>query len=114
MPAGYSDIPRNRLDGDQGNSIDGGAGNDFIAAGTGADYVHGGEDKDFIYGMDQGDVLFGDGDNDINSVRHIDRSWLDKYPADIDFNIRSHVGDHFPERDFISCASANDAWRLAA
>lgn len=65
VPDGYSDTPRNRLDGDQGNVIDGGAGNDFIAAGTGADYVHGGSGKDWIYGMDQGDVLFGDGDNDL-------------------------------------------------
>ena len=65
VPAGYSDAPRNRLDGDQSNLIDGGAGNDFIAAGTGADYVHGGADKDLILGMDQDDVLFGDGDNDL-------------------------------------------------
>jgi Ca2+-binding RTX toxin-like protein len=33
------------LEGDQGNLIDGGAGDDFIAAGTGADYVHGGADN---------------------------------------------------------------------
>ncbi|MHB0986531.1 MAG: putative Ig domain-containing protein [Sulfuricella sp.] len=64
VPLGYSDAPRNRLEGDQGNLIDGGAGNDFIAAGTGADYVHGGADKDFIFGMDKDDVLFGDGGND--------------------------------------------------
>lgn len=65
VPDGYSDAPRNRLEGDQGNIIDGGAGNDFIAAGTGADYVHGGADKDFIFGMDKDDVLFGDGGNDL-------------------------------------------------
>ena len=64
VPDGYSDASRNRLDDDQGNIIDGGAGNDFIAAGTGADYVHGGTDKDFIFGMDKDDVLFGDGGND--------------------------------------------------
>ncbi len=65
VPMGFSDAPRNRLDGDQGNIIDGGSGNDFIAAGTGADYVHGGTDMDLIYGMDKADILFGDGGNDI-------------------------------------------------
>jgi Ca2+-binding RTX toxin-like protein len=65
VPDGFSDTPRNRLDGDQGNYIDGGSGDDFIAAGTGADFVHGGSDKDWIYGMDKGDVLFGDGGNDL-------------------------------------------------
>ena len=49
-PYGYTNpSPRNRLADDQGNLIDGGAGNDFIAAGTGADYVHGGEDMDLIF-----------------------------------------------------------------
>jgi len=65
VPHGFSDAPRNRLADDAGNLIDGGAGNDFIAAGTGADTVHGGADKDFIFGMDQDDILFGDGDNDL-------------------------------------------------
>lgn len=65
VPNSGSNAPRNRLDGDQGNRIDGGAGHDFIAAGSGADYVHGGAGKDFIFGMDQADILFGDGDNDI-------------------------------------------------
>ena len=45
---------------DQSNQIDGGAGNDIIAAGTRAHYVHGGADIDFIYGMDKADILFGD------------------------------------------------------
>lgn len=49
VPDGYSDAPRNRLEGDQGDIIDGGAGNDFIAAGTGADYVHGGAANDHNY-----------------------------------------------------------------
>jgi Ca2+-binding RTX toxin-like protein len=44
----------------EGNVIDGGAGNDYIAAGTGADTVHGGLDDDDILGMDGADVLFGD------------------------------------------------------
>ena len=49
-PHGYTNpSPRNRLADDQGNLIDGGAGNDFIAAGTGADYVHGGADMDLIF-----------------------------------------------------------------
>ena len=64
-PSGYSDAPRNRLADDQGNNIDGGTGNDFIAAGTGADNVHGGADNDLIYGMDKADILFGDGGHDV-------------------------------------------------
>ena len=64
-PYAYGNYERNRLFYDQGNMIDGGAGNDFIAAGTGADYVHGGADKDVIWGMDKDDILFGDGDNDV-------------------------------------------------
>jgi Ca2+-binding RTX toxin-like protein len=47
------------------NQIDGGAGNDFIAAGTAADYVHGGADKDEIWGMGGADILFGDAGNDV-------------------------------------------------
>jgi len=64
VPYSFSDAPRNRLADDQGNIIDGGAGNDFIAAGTGVDYVHGGADKDEIWGMDKDDILFGDSGND--------------------------------------------------
>ena len=48
-----------------GNIIDGGAGNDYIAAGTGADIVHGGSEDDDINGMDGGDVLFGEAGVDI-------------------------------------------------
>jgi trimeric autotransporter adhesin len=47
-----------------GNIIDGGAGNDYIAAGTDADIVHGGADDDDIFGMDDADILFGDGGAD--------------------------------------------------
>lgn len=65
VPHGFSNAARNRLADDQGNIIDGGDGDDFIAAGTGADYVHGGADKDYIFGMDKDDILFGDGGNDI-------------------------------------------------
>lgn len=65
VPDSYSDAPRNRLADDQGNLIDGGSGDDFIAAGTGADTVRGGAEKDYIYGMDKDDVLFGDGGNDL-------------------------------------------------
>jgi len=64
VPISSNNAPRNRLADDQGNIIDGGTGNDFIAAGTGADYVHGGADKDQIWGMDKDDILFGDGGND--------------------------------------------------
>ena len=64
-PHGYTNpSPRNRLADDQGNLIDGGAGNDFIVAGTGADYVHGGADMDLIWGMDKADIIFGDAGND--------------------------------------------------
>lgn len=65
VPLSYHDSPRNRLDGDSGNIIDAGIGNDFVAAGTGADIVHGGADNDFIFGMDKGDILFGDSGNDL-------------------------------------------------
>jgi Ca2+-binding RTX toxin-like protein len=65
VPVMFADAPRNRLDGDDGNLIDGGSGHDFIAAGTGADIVHGGDDNDYIYGMDKDDILFGDGGNDL-------------------------------------------------
>ncbi|RQO54416.1 hypothetical protein DBR47_22460 [Paucibacter sp. KBW04] len=65
VPKGYTDAPRNRLDGDDGNMIDGGAGDDFIAAGTGSDYVHGGSDKDLIFGMGKDDIIFGDDGSDI-------------------------------------------------
>ena len=43
-----------------GNVIDGGAGDDYIAAGTAADVVHGGADDDDIFGQEDADVLFGD------------------------------------------------------
>lgn len=49
---------------DEGNFIDGGAGDDRIDAGTGADVVHGGGDNDLIAGMDLADVLLGDAGND--------------------------------------------------
>ena len=65
VPLSYSNSPRDRLDDDKENVIDGGIGNDFIAAGTGADIVHGGENNDFIFGMDKGDILFGDAGNDL-------------------------------------------------
>jgi Ca2+-binding RTX toxin-like protein/pimeloyl-ACP methyl ester carboxylesterase len=65
VPQSGASFFRNRLEGDAGNIIDGGSGNDFIAAGTGADLVHGGAGKDLIWGMDGVDILFGDGDNDV-------------------------------------------------
>lgn len=49
----------------EGNVIDGGGGNDYIAAGTGHDTVSGGEGDDDIAGMDKDDILFGDAGNDI-------------------------------------------------
>lgn len=47
-----------------GNTIDGGAGNDYIASGDGADIVHGGDDDDDIVGMGGADWLFGDAGSD--------------------------------------------------
>ena len=47
------------------NVIDGGAGDDYIAAGTGADIVHGGDDHDDILGLRGNDLLFGDAGDDI-------------------------------------------------
>lgn len=44
-----ADYARNRIEETTGNQIDGGTGDDFIAAGTGADYVHGGADKDLVH-----------------------------------------------------------------
>lgn len=55
------------LNTDQGNLIDGGAGNDMIDAGTGNDHVHGGSDNDQIAGAGGEDILFGDAGNDILS-----------------------------------------------
>jgi Ca2+-binding RTX toxin-like protein len=65
VPDAFSDAARNRLADDDGNIIDGGAGNDFIAAGTGADYVQGGADNDQIWGMDKNDILLGGSGNDL-------------------------------------------------
>ncbi len=53
------------LEGDAGNFIDGGAGDDWIRAGSGDDMVHGGDDDDRIYGLGGSDVLFGDDGADI-------------------------------------------------
>ena len=47
-----------------GNVIEGGAGNDRIAAGTGADVVSGGDDDDTIWGMGGSDTLTGGAGND--------------------------------------------------
>lgn len=48
-----------------GNTIDAGAGNDYVAAGDGEDIVHGGADDDDIIGMGGADLLFGDDGSDI-------------------------------------------------
>ncbi|MEJ5129185.1 hypothetical protein WH367_24325, partial [Comamonas sp. MYb21] len=48
-----------------GNTIDAGAGNDYVAAGDGEDIVHGGADDDDIIGMGGADLLFGDEGSDI-------------------------------------------------
>jgi Ca2+-binding RTX toxin-like protein len=53
-------VQRDTQANDQGNIIDGGAGDDLILAGTGGDIVHGGADSDEIFGMGGSDQLFGD------------------------------------------------------
>jgi trimeric autotransporter adhesin len=74
-----STVGRETPTSDNGNVIDGGAGQDYIYAGTGADVVHGGEDADAIVGMGGNDMLFGDeggdriygdGANDTTLVTH--------------------------------------------
>jgi len=57
-------IARDKQEGDDGNIIDAGAGEDWVAAGTGNDTVHGGEDADEIFGMAGSDLLYGDGGDD--------------------------------------------------
>ncbi|MDB5874493.1 MAG: hypothetical protein JWQ07_3935, partial [Ramlibacter sp.] len=48
----------------EGNVIDGGAGDDYIAAGTNDDRVEGGDGNDVILGMDHSDLLMGDAGDD--------------------------------------------------
>ncbi|WP_341908625.1 calcium-binding protein [Polaromonas sp. YR568] len=57
-------IGRDQQANDDGNLIDGGAGQDSIYAGNGSDVVHGGADSDDVKGMAGNDLLFGDGGND--------------------------------------------------
>lgn len=81
-----------------GNTIDGGAGNDYIAAGDGADIVHGGDDDDDIVGMGGADWLFGDAGNDF--------IWGDGYasnPASGIYTLNDAHGD-----DFLSGGAGND------
>jgi Ca2+-binding RTX toxin-like protein len=60
------EIQKDKQDGDQGNTIDAGAGDDLVAAGTGDDQVRGGAGSDDLYGMAGADVLLGeDGDDRI-------------------------------------------------
>ncbi|SUD12937.1 HlyJ hemolysin-like protein [Aquipseudomonas alcaligenes] len=61
----YSGAGIGSVAGDAGNFIDGGAGNDNIAAGTGSDLVHGSDGNDSIDGMHGHDVLHGDAGNDL-------------------------------------------------
>jgi Ca2+-binding RTX toxin-like protein len=53
------------LDGDAGNFVDGGPGDDLIRAGSGDDIVHGGADSDDIFGLAGSDLLFGDDGDDV-------------------------------------------------
>ena len=75
--------------GDQGNSIDAGAGNDHVAAGTGGDEVYGGDGDDQISGMAGSDILFGDAGNDklfgdgVNDDRYAEFAPPDTHAGDI-------------------------------
>ena len=57
-------VQRDQQAGDAGNLIDGGNGDDFIAAGSGADIVDGGAGSDDILGMGGNDILFGGAERD--------------------------------------------------
>lgn len=81
-----------------GNTIDGGAGNDFIAAGDGADIVHGGDDDDDIVGMGGADMLFGDAGSDF--------IWGDGYSNDIAAGIYTPNDAHGD--DVLSGGAGND------
>ncbi|MGY4830466.1 calcium-binding protein [Sphaerotilaceae bacterium SBD11-9] len=59
-----NNVVRDEQFGDDGNAIEGGAGQDVVYAGTGDDYVSGGDDNDDVYGMGGDDALFGDAGND--------------------------------------------------
>ncbi|MBI2732967.1 MAG: hypothetical protein HYX44_06630 [Aquabacterium sp.] len=63
-----------------GNLIDGGEGNDFIAAGTGKDTAYGGAGDDIVFGLAESDAIFG---ND-----GADSLWGDGYQ---DGNLYSNV-----------------------
>jgi trimeric autotransporter adhesin len=65
-------------DGDAGNEIDAGAGDDLVLAGTGGDLVDGGDGNDDIEGMGGADVLMGEaGDDRIYGDGSGDRSRID-------------------------------------
>lgn len=49
---------------DQGNLLDGGAGDDWIRAGAGRDVAQGGSENDNVFGMAGDDLLFGEDGND--------------------------------------------------
>ncbi len=57
-------VGRDEPDGDEGNVIDGGAGNDTVYAGTGSDVVHGGDGNDNFVAMAGADILFGEAGDD--------------------------------------------------
>ncbi|SHN29960.1 Ca2+-binding protein, RTX toxin-related [Rhizobacter sp. OV335] len=59
-----SNVGRDEQYGDAGNTIDAGAGDDYVFAGTGNDIVSGGAGRDDIYGMGGSDVLNGDDGDD--------------------------------------------------
>ncbi|MFM9111193.1 MAG: calcium-binding protein, partial [Prochlorococcaceae cyanobacterium] len=66
---------------DEGDYIEGGAGNDRITAGTGNDVVSGGTDNDDIWGLDGADVLFGDqGDDRISGDGLLPATYLSHTP----------------------------------
>lgn len=82
---------------DEGNIIDGGAGEDHIYAGAGSDTVHGGSDADDITGMGGDDVLFGDAGSD-----RIDGDGPD------DLRYVTHTPAEYHGRDHIQGGTGND------
>lgn len=57
---------------DEGDVIEGGAGNDWIFAGAGEDYVDGGADDDVIFGGASNDFLVGGDGNDVGNGDDLD------------------------------------------
>lgn len=71
---------------DDGNVIDAGAGDDWVAAGNDEDVVHGGDGKDVLFGMDLSDVVYGDDGDDYVAGDGGDSEGLRWTPAELHGN----------------------------